>query len=274
MADANQRPSKRARIEPRISTMPKAEPNDAVSKSLRALLVLAAHESLGVSELSRELDVAVSTAHRLLNIMRLHDFVEQDMDSRRYRLGPAALNLAAQARGDHDLVAVGHRHLAQLCVQLDETVNLVVLEGPDALFVDGIQSRQPLRVATRTGARLPAYATAGGKVLLAHTPPSILRSYYPAELRKVTRHTLPDRQALERELELTRERGYALNLGEHLAEVFAIAVPVNGRHGRPAAAVTVAGPRTRWTRRQLTAAAPMLTATAAAITRDLREYGA
>ena len=70
--------------------MSKNEPNDAVSKSLRALLVLAAHDSMGVSELSRELDVAVSTAHRLLNIMRLHEFVEQDT-SRRYRLGPAAL---------------------------------------------------------------------------------------------------------------------------------------------------------------------------------------
>jgi DNA-binding IclR family transcriptional regulator len=259
-------------IERRISTMSKSEPNDAVSKSLRALLVLAAHDSMGVSELSRELDVAVSTAHRLLNIMRLHEFVEQDT-SRRYRLGPAALNLAAQTRGDHDLVTVGQRHLLQLCAQLDETVNLVVLDGADALFVDGIQSRQPLRVATRTGARLPAYATAGGKVLLAHTPQAIVRTYYPGELRRVTRYTLPDRQALERELEQTRSCGYALNLGEHLADVSAVGVPVNGRQGRPVAALTVAGPRTRWTRRRLTALAPTLTTTAAGITRDLQEHG-
>lgn len=252
--------------------MPKDEPNDAVSKSLRALLVLAAHESMGVSELSRELDVAVSTAHRLLNIMRLHDFVEQDMDTRRYRLGPAALKLGRQTRGDENLVSAGHPHLAQLCAELDETVNLVVLDGAEALFVDGVQSRQPLRVATRTGARLPAYATAGGKVLLAHMPQAIVRTFYPAELHRVTRHTLPDRQALERELEQARSCGYALNLGEHLSEVFAIAVPVNGSHGRPVAAITVAGPRTRWTRRRLTTLVPRLTAAATAVTRDLREH--
>jgi DNA-binding IclR family transcriptional regulator len=249
--------------------MSKSEPNDAVSKSLRTLLVLAAHESLGVTELSKELDVAVSTAHRLLNIMRAQDFVEQDLDSRRYRLGPAAHKLDRQTRGNQSLVAAGHAYLGQLRAVLNETVNLIVLDGAEALFVHGAQSRQPLRVATRTGARLPAYATAGGKVLLAHMPLAIVRAYYPEELRRVTRHTLAGRPALERELDQVRELGYALNLGEHLAEVCAIGVPVNGEHGRPVAALTVAAPRTRWNRKRLTALAPTLTSAAAGITSEL-----
>jgi len=249
--------------------MQKGEPNDSVSKSLRTLLVLAAHESMGVAELGRELNVAVSTAHRLLNIMRAHDFVEQDLHSRRYRLGPAALKLGRQTRGDQNLVTAGHPHLARLGAELDETVNLIVLDGAEALFVDGVQGRQPLRVATRTGARLPAYATAGGKVLLAHMPPAIIRSYYPGELRRVTRHTLADLASLERELEQVRELGYALNLGEHLTEVSAIAVPVDGSHGRPIAALTVAAPSTRWNRARLTELAPTLSATAAEIMRNL-----
>jgi DNA-binding IclR family transcriptional regulator len=168
-------------------------------------------------------------------------------------------------------VAVGHPYLVQLCAELGETVNLVVLDGADALFVDGVQSRQPVRVATRTGARLPAYATAGGKVLLAPMPYAIVRSLYPEELRRVTRYTLPDLQTLEGELAQVRERGYALNLGEHLTEVYAIGVPVNGHRGRPIAAVTVAGPATRWNRRRLKALAPRVATVAAEITRGLRE---
>ncbi|WP_232668792.1 IclR family transcriptional regulator [Pseudonocardia sp. TRM90224] len=241
------------------------ESNDSVSKSLRALLVLAAHESLGVSELSRELAVAPSTAHRLLNIMRAHDFVEQDPESRRYRLGPAALKLGRQTRGNQNLVAAAHTHLERLCAEVDETVNLIVLDGAEALFVDGVQCRQPVRVATRTGARLPAYATAGGKVLLAHVPPAIVRSYFPDRLPRLSRHTLADRAALERELTEARTNGYALNLGEHLVDVVAIAVPVADERGRPVAALTVAAPRTRWTRKRLTALAPALKATAALI---------
>jgi DNA-binding IclR family transcriptional regulator len=248
--------------------------NDSVSKSLRILQLLACHESMRVTELSRELDVAPSTAHRLLNIMRTHDFVEQDAASPRYRLGPAALKLARPARGQPDLVPVSHPHLARLSAELDETVNLVVLDGPDALFLDGVQSRQPLRVATRTGARLPAYATAGGKVLLAHIPYQSLRSLYPDDLRRVTQFTLPDMEALQHDLQKVRERGYATNLGEHLTEVYAIGVPVRGEDGRPVAAVTAAGPVTRWTRRALRALAPALTRTAAGITQDLRDAAA
>jgi DNA-binding IclR family transcriptional regulator len=246
--------------------------NDSVSKSLRLLQLLACHESMRVTELSRELDVAVSTAHRLLNIMRSHDFVEQDLNSPRYRLGPAALKLGRQSRGHPNLVPISHPHLVQLCADLDETVNLVVLDGADALFLDGVQSRQPLRVATRTGARLPAYATAGGKVLLAQLPYQSLRALYPQELRRVTRYTLPDMDALRYDLQKVRERGYALNLGEHLTEVSAIGVPVCGDHGRPIAAVTLAGPATRCNRRRLKAVAPGLTETAAAITRALGEH--
>lgn len=253
---------------------PESEPHDAVSKSLRTLLVLSTQESIGVSELSQELGVAVSTAHRLLNIMRLHDFVEQDLHSRRYRLGPAARKLADRSTGDHDLVAVGHPHLVALHALVNETVNLVVLDGAEALFTDGIQSRQPLRVATRTGSRLPAYATAGGKALLAHLPKAMVHTYVPTDLRRMTRFTLPDRQAVERELDEIRTRGYALNLGEHLVEVCAIGVPIDGLHGRPIAALTVAAPRTRWTRKRLAALAPSITATAAAITQALNEHHA
>lgn len=247
--------------------------NDSVSKSLRILQLLACHESMRVTELSRELDVAASTAHRLLNIMRSHDFVEQDTDSPRYRLGPAALKLGRPTRGHPSLLPVSHPYLVRLSAELDETVNLVVLDGPDALFLDGVQSRQAVRVATRTGARLPAYATAGGKVLLAHLPYQSLRSLYQGELRRVTTHTLPDMQALQQELQKVREHGYALNLGEHLAEVYAIGVPVNGDDGRPVAAVTVAGPATRWNRRMLRALAPRLVEAAALITRALAEQG-
>jgi DNA-binding IclR family transcriptional regulator len=244
--------------------------NDAVSKSLRALLLLASRESMRVTDLSRDLGVAVSTAHRLLGILRFHEFVEQDMRTRRYRLGPAAIRLGQRA-GGQSLVAVAHPHLEQLCAEFNETVNLVVLDGPDALFVDGVESRQTVRVATRTGARIPAYATAGGKVLLAQLPPASVHARYPEDLRQVTSHTLPSLRALDRELQQVRELGYAVNLGEHLADVDAIGVPVEGPHGRALAAVTVAGPSSRWDRERLVGLAGRLQAIALDITRELQD---
>ncbi|HEX4786930.1 MAG TPA: IclR family transcriptional regulator [Actinospica sp.] len=243
--------------------------NDAVSKALRTLLILTAHDSLRVSDLARELNVAVSTAHRMLHIMSLHGFVEQEEGSRRYRLGSAALDIGRRPAG-RELAPTAHPHLARLSAELGETVNLLVLDGADAVFLDGVESRQPVRVATRTGSRVPAYESAGGKALLAQLPFAAVRTMYAGGLSRATRYTLPDLAGLERDLERTRERGYALNLGEHVAEIRAIGIAVRGPRGAPIAALTAAGPSSRWQSERLVTLLPRLRETAAAIERDLR----
>jgi DNA-binding IclR family transcriptional regulator len=98
-----------------------------------------------------------------------------------------------------------------------------------------------------------------------------VRSMYAGGLTRATRYTLPDLDGLDRDLALTRERGYALNLGEHVAEIRAIGIVVRGRQGGPVAALTAAGPSSRWERERLVALLPKLRETAAAIERDLRE---
>jgi DNA-binding IclR family transcriptional regulator len=243
--------------------------SDAVSKTLRTLLMLTAHDSLRVTDVARELDVAVSTAHRMLQIMSLHGFVEQEEGSRRYRLGPAAHHVGRRPAG-RELAPTAHPHLARLSAELEETVNLLVLDGSEAVFLDGVESRRLVRVATRTGSRIPAYESAGGKALLACLPFAAVRSMYAGRLTRATRYTLPDLAELEHDLRLTRERGYALNLGEHVAEIRAIGVTVSGPRGTPVAALTLAGPSSRWERAQLVTALPRVRETAAAIEADLR----
>jgi DNA-binding IclR family transcriptional regulator len=241
--------------------------SDTVSKTLRTLLLLAAHDSLRVTDLSRELDVAVSTAHRLLHIMGLHGFVEQDTETRQYRLGPAARKLGRRPRG-RQLAAAARPHLERLSAELRETVNLVVLDGPEALFLDGVESRQLVRVGTRTGARIPAYESAGGKILLARLPVGVVRGLYADGLARATRFTLPDLDQLEQDLAQVRDRGYALNLGEHMPEVCAIGVAVGaGADG----AVTVAGPSTRCNRERLIELLPRVQAAAEAVALSLQQ---
>jgi DNA-binding IclR family transcriptional regulator len=245
-------------------------PNDSISKCLKTLQILGERGAVRVSELSRELNIAASTAHRLLNILRVHDFAEQESHTRRYLLGPAAVRLALNARGDQGLLSTARPHLETLCTAINETINLVVLDGPEAVFVDGVEARQPLRIATRTGARLPAYATAGGKVLLASLPISTVRARYGNGLDRITESTIPTMAALEEELELTRTLGFGINLGEHLSEIHGIAVPVEGAAGTTIAALTVATPSTRWSRERLIALADQLKEVSSQITADLR----
>lgn len=249
------------------------ECNDSVSKALRVLLLLGSSESMGVSEVSRELGVAVSSAHRLLNIMRAQGFVAQDAQSRRYRLGDCALQLGRQLRGEQALRSVCHPHLARLRSELNETVELVVLDGAEALFIDGLPSRRVPHIATRTGLRIPAYVNAGGKALLARMPHAALRSNYPDELPRLTRFTMPSLTALENDLARARLRGFALDRGEYRADVRSIGVAINDARGRPIAALAVVGPRERYTIRSLKSLAPRLAGAAAEITRKLGAAG-
>lgn len=249
--------------------------NDSVSKSLRILLLLGARDSVGVSEVGRELGVAVSTAHRLLNIMRLHGFIEQVGPSRRYRLGAAALQLARQEHReiDVDLVTACHPFLARLGSELDETIDLVVLSGAQAHFIDGIESGQFPRVAARTGLRLPAYVTAGGKALLAQLPNAAVREQYPDKLTTLTRLSHHDVTSLERELQRIRFRGFALDRGEYHADVQSIGVAICDPRGRAVAALAVVGPTARWGIRKLKTLAPIVTDMAGEIARNLPERG-
>ncbi|WP_020672918.1 IclR family transcriptional regulator [Amycolatopsis nigrescens] len=242
---------------------------DSVSNALRILVLLRDREPVRVSEVGEALGVARSTAHRLLSTLRLHGFVEQEPGGRRYRYGPTLVGLLRDAAGGQDLVRLARPHLDRLCAEVNETVNLLVLDGPEVLFVDGVEGRQPLRVAPRTGERVPAYAAAAGKVLLAELSADEVRSRYPAGLDRLTEATLPDVAALLEQLALVRSLGYGVNLDESVPGVHAVGVPIRDGHGEPFAAVTISGPSTRLTPRRTAELVPELRHTAACVSAAL-----
>ncbi|GDY32851.1 IclR family transcriptional regulator [Gandjariella thermophila] len=252
--------------------MPKdhgASGSDSVRNALRILLLLRERESARVTDVSAHLGVAPSTAHRLLSTLRTEGFVDQEAGSRRYRLGLTLLSMAREALTDRTLPRAARPHLERLCTEVNETVNLLVLDGAEALFVDGVEGRHPLRVAPRTGDRIPAFTAAGGKVLLAELPEGRLRGHYPHGLPSVTPATITDFDALLAELRCVRARGYAVNLGESVVDVHAVGVLVRDGHGGPLAGLTISAPASRLPRGRARELAPLLRRTAAAITADL-----
>lgn len=241
----------------------------SVDNALRTLVYLRGHQRARVTDISDHLGVARSTAHRLLTTMRGHGFVEQEPGNRRYRLGPVLLGLTRGAVSEQALVQVAHSHLAQLRNTAGETVNLLVLDGLDSRFADGVEGPHPLRVATRTGDRVPAYATAGGKALLSELPPEAARTRYRRGLTRLTPETLPDLDALVADLTTSRARGYALNIDESVTGVHGVGVPVRDRFGTCVAAVTVSAPSIRLDLARAAELAPLLKQTAERIGAEL-----
>jgi DNA-binding IclR family transcriptional regulator len=142
---------------------------------------------------------------------------------------------------------VARPHRSALRAATSETVHLLMLEGAWVRFIDGLESPRALRVGSRTGLRLPAYATSGGKALLAQLDDAVVAALYPSSLRQITSQTVADRPGLLAELERVRTVGYATNFGESESRVSGVAACVIGPAGRPVAALAVAAPSERLT---------------------------
>jgi DNA-binding IclR family transcriptional regulator len=217
----------------------------AVENALRLVQLYREREVLGVSETARLLDVGRSTAHRLLTTLRAHGFVVQDR-SRAYRVGPALRELGVAIAESGVMRPRCRPYMQALCDELGETVNLVSLRGTDAIFVDSVETRRPLRVAGREGVVLPAHAVSAGKALLAALPPEVLHQLYADEaLTALTERTLRTRTALEAELEIVRQRGYAVNVGESERGITAAACAIPGRAAGERVAIAVSAPSSR-----------------------------
>jgi IclR family acetate operon transcriptional repressor len=217
---------------------------DAADKALQLLLLLQSAESVGVSEAAAHLDVARSTAHRLLATLRHRGFAVQSVN-RRYRSGPALRRAAARPPSTALLVELAGPLLAQLRDEINETVHLVGLDGRDAVFLHSEEGRQPLRISSRTGARLPALLASGGKVLLAALDPADVDARYRAELGPTAL------SALHEDLARVRVAGFGLNDGATEDGISALGVAVRDDRGVPVVAVSVSVPSMRLTRQRL-----------------------
>lgn len=239
-------------------------PIESVDNALRLLLVLRERKELRVSDAAGHLDVARSTAHRLLAALRYRGFVTQD--SRRiYRPGPVFFEVGLAAVQGLDIRRASRGHLDTLSRELGETVHLMTLEGNGARFIDGVEGHHVLRVGVRTGVLLPAHCTSGGKALLAELSQDELRALYPRGIPAVTAAAVTNLSELHRELVLTRKRGYGTNFDESDRGISAVGVCVRDQLGRAVAAIATAVPSVRFPPAQAPEFAKALHRTAEAI---------
>ena len=243
-----------------------AYPIESVDKALALLLLLRERRVLSVSEASRELGVAASTAHRLLAMLQYRGFVAQDPTTKAYMLGPVLAELGLAAVRGMDIRVQARPIMERLVAEVSETVHLGVLRGTDVLFLESVESTRALRVADRTGMTLPAHASAVGKALLSGLPAEQLRVLYPdAELPAYRPNTITRRDDLERVLAVVRERGFATNADESEAGVSGVAAPIRDSTGEVRAALTVSAPALRLTDEQVAMIAPATMRAAAEI---------
>ncbi len=223
-----------------------------VSNALRLLEAFADAHELGVSELSRRLDLHKNNVFRLLATLQQGGYVEQSEDNDRYSLGPACLELGHSYARHHTLVRRARPILEELVRKVGETAHLAMLREHEVVHLDGVLSDKRVVTSLRVGERLPAHCTALGKVLLAFGEPRERETFEQGMageggLTAHTESTLRDTKALGAELEKVSVDGYGLDQEECEPGMCCVAAPVRDDRGEVVAAISISGPAFRMT---------------------------
>src|SRR5437773_863761 len=108
-----------------------------------------------------------------------------------------------------------------------------------------VEADRPVRIVSPLGEALPLHCTAAGKALLAFEPDDALRTLLPDGLPRFTERTAVERQALVQQLRSVANAGYAVDAGEHLEDVRAVAAPVRDYTRTVVGTLAVVGPAYR-----------------------------
>lgn len=226
---------------------------------------------MGVTEIASAMRMNKTTVHRLLNAMAKFDFVEQNAETDRYRLGLRLYELGGRALQSRSLQQEAHRYLLEMSRRSRETVSLAVHTAGAVICLDRVQSPYTMiSLGTAIGGRFPAHCTAVGKAVLAY----LARDQVDAILRnngmpRYTPSTLTLRADLESHLRQIRRRGYAVDQQELERGLNGVAAPVRTTENRAIAAVGMAGPTLRFRGSELREKIALVRETAEKLSRSL-----
>ncbi|TML73768.1 MAG: IclR family transcriptional regulator [Actinobacteria bacterium] len=236
----------------------------AAERAIALLDTLADAGELGTNEIARRTGMTPSTVSRQLGTLAASGLVERVAATGRYRL-VRIVQLANALLARLDVRAVARPHLEELVRVTGETATLSVPGEEDAVTIDFVSGSHQIQPVSRLGRPSVAYATSAGKVMLAFSGRTL-----PAEpYRAYTPRTITDSKALVREIERVRERGYAQAIEEREPGLSAIAVPVRSSRGELDAIVALQGPSSRFDKKAIGAALPVLLEQGRAISREL-----
>ncbi len=195
--------------------------------------VAEANRPLTPTEIAEELSIPKASVHRLCASLEEHGYLQTRLSGRGLQAGIQLNRLALGVLSAAPFQAQRRTILATLSNDIGETCNIAVPDGAEMIYFDRAETHWPVRINLQVGSRVPACATAGGKMYLS-TMNSARRDRIIANtrLKRYTANTLMSQSALAADLAATAARGYALDNEEYIQGMVALAVPIKDRHGR------------------------------------------
>ncbi|GAA3404482.1 IclR family transcriptional regulator [Paenibacillus hodogayensis] len=205
------------------------------------------HDPINLTELSRELDMPASSAHKLLQNLLARGYLESDKQGKTFRLGHKLFEIGSKYAQRTDLSGEFQLAAQKMIDELNESVFLTIRNGEMALYIAEKQSTHPVRFVSHLGMQLPLHATAMGKVLLSGMSDDEIGKLYPdGLLGKLTDTTITDFAELMRQIRQIRVDGIGFSAGESVHGIRCVAAPIFGAQGQISSSLGISMPESRW----------------------------
>jgi DNA-binding IclR family transcriptional regulator len=234
-----------------VSQLPRKDKSDYTIQSVANALdmletVAASAEGVSFDGLRRQLALSRDTALKLSANLEQRGYLERNRLTGHYCLSLQTLKLSQTFIRQAALLTQARPIIEAANLKCGESVYIAVLKDTFSVYLEQAETRQAIRVVSRFGAHLPAYCSAGGKVLLAGLAPEELAAYlHRAEIDTYTPTTITDHGALEYHLRQITVQGYAINDEELESGVSGVAAPIRNHMGKVVAAAVISAPTMR-----------------------------
>ncbi len=243
-----------------------------VVKAFRMLELLAqADGPMSVTRLAEQTGLQKSNVHRLLTTLCHLGYARKD-EAALYEPSLRLWEMGQRVYSRLGIASAARPLLRKLMEQTGESAHLAIFDRVDIVYIDRVETPNPVRAYTLIGGRAPAYCTASGKALLAWQPAETVRAV-AGVIQHQTAETISSLAALTKELAGVRTLGYAINAGEFRDNVAGLAAPVRLGNGEAIAAVGISGPLDRLRPRKLKSLAPAVMDAAAGVARAMGAAG-
>jgi IclR family acetate operon transcriptional repressor len=239
---------KRPRGRPR-STATDTNPGtvQALDRGLTLLRELASARNITLSDLAMRTDMPPSSTHRILSTLQKHGFVEFDEATQEWMIGIEAFRIGNTYLIRANLVETARKTLRRLMEETGETANLGIADNGDIVFVDQVETQNPIRAFFRPGTRGHMHSSGIGKSLLADMPRREVEKIIQIKGQpEFTQRTLGSSDSLFDDLGATRKRGWSIDNEERYSGMCCVASNIYNSFGEAIAGISVSGPTVRF----------------------------
>lgn len=232
-------------MEKRGSTGTPKYPVLTLEKALKIIEIIytdSNNDGLGISELSRRLDMGKSTVHRIVDTLVAQGYLDKCSSNTKYRLGWKLFQIGNAVPQQRKLNNFDIEILHDLCDKYQETVNLGIRVDRDVVTIAKVDPATVLTANHKLGAREPIHATAMGKILISElAKDDVIQIFGEGSLQRYTPNTIISTEELILELEKIKIQGYSIDDEEYCVGLTCIAMPVRNYNNEITAAISVSG---------------------------------